>query len=58
MEKVGEVEVVDVRDNAKPEVTCWRVEESLVDENADIFDTILVGATIEATRCKLEVLKD
>ena len=53
MEKVGEVEVVDVRDNAEPEVPCQRVEESLVDENADIFDTILVGETIEATRGKL-----
>ena len=52
-EKVGEVEVVDVRDNAEPEVTCWSAEESLMDENAKIFDTILVGETIEATRGKL-----
>ena len=58
MDMVGEVEVVEMRDNEEPEVACQRVEESLVDENADIFDTILVGATIEATRCKLEVLKD
>ena len=37
MEIVGEVEVVDVRDNAEPEVACRRVEECLVDENGDIF---------------------
>ena len=58
MDMVGEVEVVEVRDNAELEVTCRRVEESLVDENADIFDTILVGETIESARGKLEVLKD
>ena len=58
MEKVGEVEVVDVRDNAEPEVASRRVEENLIDENAEIFDTILVGETIEALRGKLEVLKD
>ena len=34
MEKLGEIEVVDVRDNAESEVTCQRAEESLVDENA------------------------
>ena len=50
--------MVDVRDNAEPEVACRRVEESLVDENDKIFDTILVGGTIEAARGKLEVLKD
>ena len=32
--------------------------KSLVDENAKIFYTILLGQTIEATRGKLEVLKD
>ena len=58
MEKVGEIEVVDVRDNAESEVTCWKAEERLVDENADIFNTILVGETIEAARGKLEILKD
>ena len=53
MDMVGEVEVVEVRDNAESEVTCWMVEESLVDENADIFDNILVGEAIEAARGKL-----
>ena len=55
---VGEVEVVEVRDNSEREVTCQRVEESLVDENVEIFDTILVGEAIEAARGKLEILKD
>ena len=50
--------MVDVRDNAELEVTCQRAEESLVDENAEILNTILVGETIEAARGKLEVLKD
>ena len=58
MEKVGEVEVVDVRDSAEPKVTCRRAQEILVDENAKIFDTILVRETIEAARGKLEVLKN
>ena len=58
MEKVGEVEVVDVRDNVEPEVACQRIDESLVDEDANIFDTILVGETIEDARGKLEFLKD
>ena len=58
MEKVGEVEVVYVRDSAEPKVACQRAEESLMDENVKIFDTILVGETIEAARGKLEVLKN
>ena len=58
IEKIRDIEVVDVSDNAESGVTCWREEESLVDENAEIFDTIRVGETIEDTRGKLEVLKD
>ena len=50
--------MVDVRDNAKSGVTCRREKESLVDENSNIFYTILLGETIEAARGKLEVLKD
>ena len=58
MEKAGEVEVVDVRDNAEPKVACRSAEEILMDENAEIFDIILVWETIEATRGKLEVRKN
>ena len=58
MDMVGEVELVEVRYNAEPEVACRRVEESLIDENAEIFDTILEGEAIEAAKGKLEILKD
>ena len=58
MDVIGAVEVVGVRDDIEPEVTCQRAEESLVDENANIFDTILVGEAIETARGKLEILKD
>ena len=47
MEKVGEIEVVDVGDNAESRVICRREEEILVDENVEIFDTNLLGETIE-----------
>ena len=50
--------MVGVRDDIEPEVTCRRVEESLIDENAKIFNTILVGEATETTRGKLEILKD
>ena len=58
MEKVGEIEVVDVGDNAESGVISQREGESLVDENAEIFDTILLGETIETAKGKLEVFKD
>ena len=52
------IEVAGVRDDVEPETTGWREEEILVDENAEIFDTILVGEAIETTRGKLEIFKD
>ena len=55
---IGEVEVVGVGDDVDPEDTCRRANESLVDENAEIFDTILVGDAIETARGKLETIKD
>ena len=58
MEKVGQIEVVDVGDNAESGVIGQREEESLMDENTKIFYTILVEETIEDTRGKLEFLKD
>ena len=58
MDVIGEVEVVGVRDDIEPKVTCRRAEESLIDENAEIFVTILVGEAIESTIGKLEILKD
>ena len=58
MEKVGEIEVVDAGDNAESRVIGRREEESLVDENAEIFDTILLGKIVETNKGKLEFLKD
>ena len=50
--------MVDAGDNAESRVIGRREEESLVDENAEIFVTIQLGETIETTKGKLEVLKD
>ena len=52
------IEVVGVRYDVEPETIGQRAEESLVYENADIFDTILVGEAIETARGKLENLKN
>ena len=52
------IEVVWVRDDVEPEAVGWRIEESLLDENIEIFDTILVGEAIETARGKLENLKN
>ena len=51
--KMDIIEVVGVRDDVEPKTTSRRAEESLVDENADIFDTILVGEAIETATSKL-----
>ena len=55
---MGEVEEVGVRDNVELKVAGWRTEEKLLDENIEIFDTILVGEAIETARGKLETLKN
>ena len=52
------IEVVWVRDYVEPEAVGWRIEESLLDENIEIFDTILVGEAIETAIGKLETLKN
>ena len=56
--KMGVIEVVGMRDDVEPEVTCRRSEEILVDENADIFETILVGEATKTAIGKLEILKN
>ena len=56
--KMDEIEVVGVRDDVEPKAAGRRTEESLLDENVDIFYTILVGEAIETTRGKLEALKN
>ena len=52
------MEVVGVRDDIEPEATGWRMKENLLDTNAEVFDTILIGETIETSRGKLEDLKN
>ena len=47
-----------MRDDIKPEAMGRRTEENLLDTNSEIFDTILIGETIETTRGKLEDLKN
>ena len=56
--KMDEIEVVGVRDDVEPKAVGRRTEESLLDENVEIFDTILVGEAIETARGKLEALKN
>ena len=56
--KMDVIEVVWVRDDVDPEAAGWRIEENLLDENVEVFYTILVGEAIEATRGKLEDLKN
>ena len=53
-----EIEVVEVRDNEELGVIGQKDEEIFVDENAEIFDTILLNETIETDKGKLEVLND
>ena len=55
---MDKIEVVGVRDDVEPEAAGRRIEESLLDKNVEIFDTILVGEAIETARGKLEALKN
>ena len=58
MDVIGVVEVVGVRDDVEPKAVGRRVEEIMVDENAKIFYTILVGEYIETAKGKLKIIKD
>ena len=52
------MEVVGVRDDIELEATGHRTEENLLDTNIEVFDTILMGETIETSRGKLEDRKN
>ena len=52
------MEVVGVRDDIEPKVSGLRMEEHLLDANSEVYDTILMGETIENTRGKLEDRKN
>ena len=56
--KIDSMEVVGVRDDIELEAAGRRTEENLLDTNAEVFDTILIGETIKTTRGKLEDLKN
>ena len=58
MDKMGEIVVVEVGDNKELGVICQKDEESFVDKNEKIFDTILLNKTIETAKGKLEEHKD
>ena len=52
------MEIVGVRYDIEPEVSGLRMEEHLLDANSEVYDTILMGETIETTRGKLEDRKN
>ena len=58
MDKIEEIEVLEVGDIDGLGVTNRKDEESFIDENVEIFDTILLNETIETTKGKMEALKD
>ena len=58
MDRPEEIEVVEVGDHEELGISSRKEEEGLVDENAEIFDTILLNEAVETVKVKLEVLKD
>ena len=58
MDKIEEIEVVEVGDNEDIWVIDRKDEEIFVDENDEIFDTSLLNETIETAKGKLEEHKD
>ena len=58
MDRPEEIEVVEVGDNEELGASGRKEEDIFIDEDVEIFDTILLGEAIEAARGKLEVLKD
>ena len=52
------MEVIRVRDNIEPKASSQNMEEHIFDANYEVYDTFLVGETIETTRGKLEEHKN
>ena len=52
------MEVIRVRDDIEPEISGQNTEEHMFDANSEVYDTFLVGGTIETTRGKLEERKN
>ena len=55
--KIDSMEEMGVRDDIEPEVAGQRMEENLLDANDEVYDTILMGGAIEATRGRLKTLR-
>ena len=58
MDRMDEVEVVEVADNEEVGVYYQRDENIFEYKNVEIADTILMNETIETTKDRLKVLKD
>ena len=58
MDRMDEIEVIEVADNEEVEVSYQRDEKSFEVKNVEIADTILRNETIETTKNRLKVLKD
>ena len=58
MDRPEEIEVLEVGDHEELWISSRKEEEGLVDENAEIFDTILLNEAVEMDKGKLEVLRD
>ena len=58
MDKMDEIEVVEVAHNEELGVSYQKDEKRFEDKNVEISDTILMNETIETTKNKLKILKD
>ena len=58
MDKMDDIEVVEVADNEELGVSYQKDEKSFEDKNVEISNTILMNETIETTKNKLKILKD
>ena len=58
MDRPEEIGVIQVADHGELGASGRKEEESFVDKETKIFDTILLGEAVEAARGKLKVLKD
>ena len=52
------MEVIRVRDDIEPKMSGQNKEEHMFDANSKVYDTFMVGETIEAARGKLEDRKN
>ena len=58
MDKMDEIEVVEVADNEELGVSYQKYEKIFEDKNVEICDTILMNETIDTTKNKFKIIKD